>query len=151
ALGGVEAGRDVVCDDPFDFAFDDRAEDQDRCGDARLAQLDRLAAVADAERERSLFENLSRSRNGAVAVSVRLDDDDDLAVLADPLADRPKVGANGGEIDLGPDAEVSRHETTSLPGRAASRPSRRSSPSFVKAPRRGSLGFAPAYRPVKPA
>src|ERR1043166_8751542 len=44
----VDVHRDVELDDARDFLLDDRAENEDRAGDASLAEVKGLAGVSDA-------------------------------------------------------------------------------------------------------
>jgi len=99
----VQVDLDVVGHHARHFAGNDAAHDQDRGGDARVAQLKGLAAVAYADGVNALGREQLCHLDGAVAVGVGLEHSHHAGV-AHALANGGQVVAHGRLVDLGPDA-----------------------------------------------
>ena len=98
----VHANGQVMRHAPFEFGLLPFAEQQQRRGDARVAQRHRLFERAQAEAPRAFLDRDARHVERAVAVSLVLHDGQQLHVLRQIAADELQVAAQLAEVNLGP-------------------------------------------------
>ena len=94
----------------------DIAEDEDRRGDARRAQRDRLAERRDAEPRGAVEQRRPRDSQRAMPVGVGLQTDQHVRLRPDDLLDPPRIASDGVEIDLQPGGAVGSHDDQASPG-----------------------------------
>jgi hypothetical protein len=115
--------RQLVVEDPVDVADAERAEDQDRDGDAAFAQLDPFGDVGAGQHRRARGFERQPDAHRPVPVGVGFDHADDArpGLLGGPIADAAGGGAGRGD-EAGEGAEVAgeRVEVDAGEGRPAS-------------------------------
>ena len=98
----IDADGQIVFDAPGQFGFLPFAEQQQRCGDAGVAERHRLFQRAEAKPPRAFFERDARHVGRAVAVSLVLHDRQQLHLARQVAADELKIAAQPREINFNP-------------------------------------------------
>ena len=101
-LGRIAGSGQIVFDQFRRVGGLDVAKDQDGLTDPGAAELFGLGQTADGKPCRTFLREHPGTLDGTVAVAVGLDDGAERQT-ADLLPDDPEIGAQGVEVDLGPD------------------------------------------------
>ena len=98
----VHANGQVMSHAPFEFGLLPFAEQQQRRGDAGVAQGHGLLQIAQAKAPRAFFERDARHVERAVAVGLVLHHGEQLDVFGQIGADELQIAAQLAEVNLGP-------------------------------------------------
>ena len=101
-MGFIDANGQVMFDTPGQFGFLPFAQQQQRRGDAGVAERHGLFERAEAKAPRAFFERDARHVERAVAVGLVLDDGEQSYVFRQVAADKPQIGSQPAEVNLGP-------------------------------------------------
>ena len=101
-LGRVDARHDVVLNEGLDALHRRLGEDEDRPGDACAAQLEALLHRGDSELVRASGMHDLHALDGAMPISIRLDDSHHAHARLELLLERTRIATQRALVDLDP-------------------------------------------------